>query len=273
MMKLFVLMGIISSIFGCNTPKVDPNDTITYFSYYKGGGMRQFDGYRYLVEKTKDGRAHFLFNKDYPDEKEFTIDDLSVFDSLQQIVLKHEMYKYSGNYQPDMMIHDGQSWDFYVKYASGTSIRAGGYMAGPDGYGKAFAEVVQCLNQWKEMPVEVNRLTSFDYTYMTTRIHIEPQDDHALVTIDDETTGRHEVMEKPAEMLEDLRVTAISQDLRDNGSLHSDDPESRPFKFDILFSNGDHYIYESYDRGYTCHKTEVMYWFLTKWEIEFNINK
>ena len=275
MIKLVVLMGIISSLFGCNNPgsNVDPNDTITYFSYYKGGGMRRFDGYRYLVEKTKDGRAHFLFNKDYPDEKEFVIDDLSVFDSLQQIVLKHGMYEYSGNYQPDMQIFDGQSWDFYVKYASGESIRAGGYMAGPDGYWDAFRDIIDCLDQWKEASVEENRLVSFDYTYMTTHFHIEPQDDHALVTIDDESTGRHEVLEKPSEMMEDLRVTAITEDLRDNGTLRSDNLQSKPFKFDILFSNGNRYVYESYDLDYKCHKTEAMIWFFGRWEIDFNFNK
>lgn len=265
-------MGIISSIFGCSGTKVDPNDTITYFSYSKGGGMRRFDGYRYLVEKTKDGRAHFLFNEDYPDEKEFTIEDLSVFDSLQQIVLKHKMYKYKGHYNPMFDILDGQSWSLYVKYASGASISAGGYMAGPDGYGDAFKDIIDCLDKWKETPAEVNRLVSFDYFYVTSHVRIEPQDDHALVTIDDEASGRHEVIEKPMEMLEDLRVTAITEHLRENGTMRSDEPDSKPFKFDILYANGDHFVDESYDRGYTCHKTEVMYWFLERWEIDLNFD-
>ena len=273
-MKIMVVLASILSFFGCQSSgdKYE-NDTITYFSYYKGGGMRRFDGYRYLVEKTKDGRTHFLFNKDYPDEKEFIIDDASVFDSLQQIVMKHKMYKYSGDYQPSLRIFDGQSWDFYVKYASGASISAEGYMAGPNGYGEAFTEVVACLDQWKKMEVEVNRLASFDFTYISTKVHIEPQGDHALVTVDDETTGRHEVIEKPAELLEDLRVTTITEDLRENGTLRSEDPNCKPFSFDIVFSDGSRYVYDSYDLSYTCHKTEVMFWFLERWEISVNFNK
>jgi len=275
MLKIIVLMGILSSIFGCQTPngnpKVDPNDSIVYFSLMQGGGMRRFDGFRYRVETTKDGRVHFLFNEDYPDEKSFTIDDHSVFDSLQQIVLKHKMYNYSGNYQPEMRIFDGHSWSLYVKYASGASISANGYMAGPDGYGKAFDDIITCLDRWKETTVEVNGLVSFDYLYGTTRYHIEPQDDHTLVTINDEAAGLHEAIEKPLEMMEDLRVTTITEDLRDNGSLKSDDPDSTPFEFDILFSNGEHYVYKSYDLNYKCHKTEVMYWFLERWEIEMNM--
>ena len=252
-----------------NLPK---GDTMIYFSLYRGGGMRQFDGYRYQIEATKDGRVHFLFNERYPDEKEYYTDDHSVFDSLDKIVRKYDMANYASNYEPEVQVFDGQSWDLYVRYASKASIRSGGYMAGPDNWRQAENEIIECLQPWKEMQVEFNGLASFDYTYMTTRVHIEPQGDHALVTIDDDTTGRHEVIEKPAQMLEELRVTTISQDLRDNGSLHSDDPDSKPFKFDILFSNGDHYVYESYDRGYTCHKTEVMLWFLERWEININFN-
>lgn len=275
MVKLIVMMGIFSSIFGCNNPgaKIDPNDTITYFSYSEGGGMRRFDGFKYRVEATKDGRVHFLFNEDYPDEKEFTIDDHSVFDSLQQIVLKHKMYKYEGHYQPKFDILDGQSWNFYVKYASGATISAGGYMAGPNGYGEAFQEVINCLNQWKETEAEVNCLVSFDYSYGTTHLRFVPQDDHTEVIIDDEATDRHEVLEKPLETMEELRLIAITEHFRENGCHSHDDPNSIPFKFDLVFSNGDHYVYQSYDLNYKCHKTEVMFWFLERMEIEINPTK
>lgn len=277
MIKIIVLLGILSSIFGCNTPGSNgnaiANDTITYFSFSQGGGMRPFDGFKYCVETTKDGRVHFLFNEGYPDEKEFTIDDHSVFDSLQQIVLKHKMYTYSGNYQPEERIFDGHSWNLFVKYASRATISAGGYMAGPDGYGKAFDDIISCLDRWKETPVEANPLVSFDYVYGTTHYRIEPQDDHTLVTIDNASTGLHEVIEKPLDMIEDLRMTTIIEGLRESWDSKSDDPNSTPFEFDILFSNGDQYVYKSYDLNYRCHKTEVMFWFMEKWGIENNIGK
>ena len=235
--------------------------------------MNRFGGFKYCVEETKDGRVHFLFNEEYPNEMDFTIDDHSVFDSLQQVILKHNMDKYSGQYKPMMQVLDGQSWSLYVKYASGASISAGGYEAGPDGYWAAFDDIRACLDPWKDTPVAVNRVVSFDYSYVTTHFHIEPQGDHTLVTIDDESTGRHEVIEKPLEMLEDLRVITITEDLRDNGKLLSDHPDSKPFKFDIVFTNGNHYVYESYDSNYRCHKTEVMYWFFERWEIDFKLTE
>lgn len=279
MLKIIVLMGILSSIFGCKTPKpsIAPdavsNDTITYFSFSEGGGMRQFDGYKYLVEATKDGRVHFLFNEGFPDEKEFTTDDHSVFDSLQQIILKHKMYTYIGNYQPEVRIFDGHSWNLYVKYASRANISAGGYMAGPDGYGDAFRDIINCLDRWKETPVEKNLLVYFDYVYGNKHYRIEPKDDHTLVTIEDAFTGSHEEIEKPLDMMEDLRMTTITRNLRENRVSKSDDPNSITFEFDILFSNGSHYVYKSYDLNYECNKTQVMYWFFERWGIKMELKE
>lgn len=267
MIKLFFLMGILSSLFGCKS-NINPDDTITYFSLSEGGGMRLFDGYSYLVEETKDGKVHFLFNEGFPDEKEFTIDDHSVFDSLQQIVLKHKMYKYSGRYKPSVRIHDGKSWNFKVKYASGKDISANGYMAGPRGYREAFREIIGCLDRWKAMPAEVNGVEAFDYVYGSTRYHIEPQGDHALVTIDNEVSNRHEAVEKPLDMLEDLRVTAITESLRENGHNTCDDPARVPFEIGLVYANGDHYLYAGCDLEYGCHKTNVIRWFFERWEIE-----
>lgn len=264
-------MGILSSIFGCHSIRnVNPNDTITCFKLRKSGGMRRFSGYTYLVEETKEGRVHFLFNEKYPDEKEFTIDDHSVFDGLQQIVLKHKMYKYSGRYKPLVKVLDGWSWDLDVKYASGEAIRADGYMAGPKGYQDAFEEIINYLDQWKAFPAEVNGVVAFDFVYGTTRWHIEPQGDHAVVTIDDEAADRHEVKEKPAEMLEDLRVLANIEYLKENGLYKSDDPQSTPFRIELTYANGDHYLYESFDLNNKCNKTDRLHSFLNRWEINFS---
>lgn len=268
-------MGIFLSVFGCKTLQssnpagFNPNDTITYFSLSSGGGMLRFGGFKYEVELTKEGRTHFVFNKEYPDEVEFTIDDCSVFDSLQQIVLKYKMYNYKGHYEPEMQVLDGESWSLYVKYASRQTISAGGYMAGPDGYWFAFDDIRACLDRVKEANhVEVNGVVSFNYRYGAKRYHIERRDDHALVTVDDETTGGHEVFEKPLEMLEEIRLMAITEGLRENGSRKSSEPDSTPFEFELSFSNGEHYDYESYDLKYQCHYTEVIHWFLSRWDID-----
>lgn len=270
---MVALAGLLSLV-GCKTPEniVVPspveNDTIIYFSLSEGGGMNRFSGFRYNVKETEDGKVHFLFNEGYPDEKEFTLDDHSVFDSLQVMVQKYKMYNWSGHYQPEFDIMDGTSWSLYVRYASRKTISAGGYMAGPDGYWFAIDEIRACLDRIKEANyVEVNGVLWFNYRYGDKRFHIERQDDHVLVAVDDQATGAHETYEKPLEMLEELRLMAITEGLRENNNSTSTDPDSTPFEFELLFSNGDHYDYESYDLKYQCHYTEVIHWFLRRWEL------
>lgn len=268
-MKLILIMGIIASLFGCSSPHhasgyPKENDTIIHFSLSEGGGMNRFGGFGYLVEETKDGKVHFLFDEGHPDEKEFTIDDHSVFDSLQRIVMKHKMYTYHGHYDPPVFVTDGGSWSLYVTYASGASISAGGYMAGPDGYGEAFREVMQCLNRWKELPFAVNDVVSFLYEYGPDRYTLERKDDHAVMTIDNEQTGEHQVLERELDVLDDLRILFNIDRLKMNGTRSANlDFEYTPWMYEITYSNGDHYRYESYDRDFRCGYTESLQYFIS----------
>lgn len=241
------------------------NDTITYFSLGEGGGMNRFSGFNYHIEKTKDGQVHFLFNEGFPDEKEFTIDDFSVFDSLQQIVKKHKMYKYKGNYRPVFDILDGKSWSLYVKYASGKTISANGYMDGPRGYRDAFEDIQNCLNHWKELPMAVNEVVSFKYDYGKEHYTVERKDDHALLTYDNEETGEHKVLERELEMLDNLRILFNIDGLKMNGSRGNIDFECTEWMYDITYSNGEHYRYESYDRGFKCGYTYSLQGFISDW--------
>lgn len=261
------------SLFGCRSqqpPKSDlpEGDRIVYFTLSKGGGMRRFSGYKYKVQETKDGQVHFLFNHEYPDEKEFYVDDHSVFDTLGAIVRKYRMDRYRSRYEPRMEILDGYSWNLYVKYASGKTISSGGYMAGPDNWSQAREELLNCLNSWKNKPGLANELEFLKYSYGSTNYDFRRKGDHAVVTVVDETKGLHEWVEKPLDIMEELRVMAVTEGLRVDGKLESDDPESIPFKFELAFSNGEHYAYESYDLKYKCHYTEVFFWFLKQWEID-----
>lgn len=267
MLKLMVIIAGFLSFFGCNSSSstIKEGDSLVYFSLHRGGGMARFGGYRYNIEATKDGKVHFLFNEGYPDEKEYYLEDHSVFDSLDLLIRKYKMEKYRSNYMPKFDVLDGESWSIYVKYASGASISSGGYMAGPDNWREAEKALIQCLQPWKDMPGVVNEVNRFKYSYGTTTYLIERKEDHALLTVDDPSEGRHEVHRKGLDMLENLRVMINVEGLKENGSLKSDDPESTPFVFEIDYSNGDSYFYESYDLKYQCHYTEVLQWFFSEW--------
>ena len=268
MIKCMVLLAGLMSLFGCSSPKhtpvkVDENDTITYFSLSEGGGMNRFSGFGYIVQETEDGKVHFIFNEGHPDEKELTIDDHSVFDSLQAIILKHKMYNYSGHYQPEFDVLDGTSWGLYVIYASKKSISAGGYMAGPEGYWAAFSEIIDCLQHWKDMPAANNDVVSFIYEYGLDRYTLERKDDHAVMTIDNNETGVHQVLERELELLDDLRVFFNINGLKMNGNRSGNlDFEYTPWMYDITYSNGTHYRYESYDSNFRCGYTEQLQYFI-----------
>ncbi|MBO6027434.1 MAG: hypothetical protein J6P73_09340 [Bacteroidales bacterium] len=271
-MKLMIILGVLTSMFGCHSWKGIETDTINYFSLSEGGGMNRFSGFGYYVKETKDGKVYFRFDEGLPNEKEFTIDDHSVFDSLQKIVMKHKMYNYHGHYQPPFHITDGHSWSLYVKYTSGNTIDAGGYMHGPDGYGNAFRDIMQCLDQWKNLPMPVNEVVSFLYVYGKEQYTMERKDDHAILVYDNMETGEHKELVRELDMLEDLRITFNVDRLKMNQTRGKLDEGSTPWMYDITYSNGDNFHYESYDRDYRCGYTYSLQGLISNW-MEENENR
>ena len=272
MMKIMIVLAGLVSLFGCGThghpSRIPDGDTIVSFSLSQSESMVRFSGYKYEVRATKEGRVYFRFNEDYPDEKDFYLDDHSVFDTLDAIVRKYHMDQYEFDYQPPVQVFDGYSWDLYVKYASGVIIRSGGYMAGPDNWHEARAELINSLDQWKNLPGMTKELITFKYSYGPRNYELVRKEDHVEVTIDNPETGRHETLEKPIALMDNLQEMAIVERMRENSNRTSEEPNSIPFVFELLYSNGDAYHYKSYDLNYRCHYTEIIQWCLSQWEID-----
>ncbi len=265
-MKLMIILGLISALFGCSSSeKPENNDTIVHFSLSEGGGMNRLQGFNYTVDQNADGTVSLCFNEGFPDERKMTIDDRAVFDGLQQVVMKYKMYRYRDHYRPMMDVTDGMSWDLYVRYASGKSISSGGYMAGPDDYRKAFAEIDSVLKPWKDLPVEPVEVLSFVYEYGPDHYAIEREGDHALLIHDNAETGEHEVLTRKLLIFEDLRVFFIVERLKMNETRGNLNFEHTPWLFDITYSNGEHYRYESYDRDFKCGYTHILQSFIYGW--------
>ncbi len=269
-MKFLIIMGLLSSLFGCasNTGSNghgDGNDSIVHFYLSKGGGMNPFAGFKYDICETKDGKVHFLFNEGFPDEKEFTLDDHTVFDSLQQLVVKHKMHRYKDYYRPKYEVMDGTSWSLDVTYASGKGINSGGYMEGPDGYREAFQDIIDCLQHWKDLPVVVNEVVSFVYEYGADRYAISRVDDHAVLTVDNEETGEHQELEREIDIMEDLRITFNVGRLKMNQTRNQPEEGYTLWMYDITYSNGDHYHYESADCDFQCGYTHTLQNFISNW--------
>lgn len=272
-MKTMIVLVSLLSLFGCHSLENElKNDTITRFSLSEGGGMNRFSGFGYDVRLTEDGRVRFLFDEGLPGEKEFTVDDRSVFDSLQQIVMKYRMYNYRGHYQPPFDVTDGTSWHLYIDYASGKSVSSGGYMHGPKGYRAAFEEISACLDHWKDMPFAPNEVVSFLYVYGKERYILERSDGSVVLTYENEETGEHRELEREPEMLEDLRIIFNVDRLKMNQTREKLDEDCTPWMYDIVYSNGDRYRYESYDRDFKCGYTHILQGFLSHW-MEENENR
>ena len=264
-----ILITTLFSLLGCSVQgqhtEIDENDTIVSFSFSSGGGMDRFGGFGYEIKETPEGKVHFLFDERRPWEKEFTLDDHSVFDSLQKVIIEYKMYQYSGFYKPNMDIRDGESWDFSVRYASGKTLGASGYMAGPKGYGEAFNALHACLKKWKEMPVETNGVVSFTFHYGDDTYGITPQDGHALLTLDNETTGVHQRFEKDSRLFEDLRVLFLEYGLKMNAQRDQTREDCTLWDYEINYSNGERYQYFSADCGYKCGYTVAILGMLSRW--------
>ena len=137
-------------------------------------------------------------------------------------------------------------------------------MAGPDGYRAAISEIIQCLQHWKDMPGISNDVVSFIYEYGPERYTMERKDDHVVITVDNEKTGEHQVIERELTVLDDLRVLFNIDRLKMNGTRSENlDFEYTPWMYDITYSNGMHYHYESYDRDYKCGYTESLQFFIS----------
>lgn len=263
-MKIMILLASLLSLFGCRSAwKGIENDTITYFSLSEGGGMNRFSGFGYSIRETKDGKVHFLFDEGLPGEKEFVLDDHSVFDSLQQVIMKHKMYTYHGHYRPPFDVTDGTSWDLSVRYASGNCIDAGGYMHGPKGYREAFRDIDRCLEHWKNLSVPANEVTSFVYEYGKEKYTIKRVDDHAVLIYDNEETDEHRELERELEMLEDLRMFLNVERLKMNNERGKVGDDCTLWMYEINYSNGDHFLYEGYDCGFLCGYTHMLQGFVS----------
>ena len=111
----------------------------------------------------------------------------------------------------------------------------------------------------------VNEVTSFQYIYGKERYSIEPQGDHAVLIYDNEETGVHQVLERELDLLEDLRVTFNVCGLKMNGTRGKVDFDCTLWEYEITYSNGDHYRYESYDRDFQCGYTHMLQNFVSNW--------
>lgn len=116
------------------TSQQNSSPTITSLTYCKRGTMKQPIIYYELT--VKDGVAT-LKNASGRDEEDAISRqvDISIVDSLQQIIAEEKVMKYKSSYTPHFRVLDGYSWYLDIVFSDDTYKMSSGSNAWPDGEG------------------------------------------------------------------------------------------------------------------------------------------
>ena len=276
-MKILLLaMGLLSVSASCvsQNPKDDKdlkNERLVYFSFDHHNSMAIFYGEKYEVNTTKDGRVHVLIDEGYPGEKEFYLNDSTIFDELQVIVDAYEMDKYKKNYQPEMPVTDGDSWDLYCKYDSNRRISSGGYMAWPSNYREARHAITEYFKKWRAyeqgvLAVDCFRFTCKDNKGCDIEYALERGKKEATLTLRNAEKGIDKTLKVSNDCMREVQEMCNTAMMKSElYNYHTDDPDATRCTYSISYNTGDTVS------GYTCYtqypgpKERAVFNFFSRW--------
>ena len=272
--KNALLLAFLVLMVSCNAQNNDNSknmktERLTYFSFNHHNTMRIYNGENYKVETMKDGRVHIVIDEGFPKEKEFYIEDTTIFVELQALVKEFKMDKYKENYQPRMRIFDGDSWSLYYKYDSGRSIHSGGYMAWPNNYSEAHQAISEYFQKWRDYPIQAKEINLFQYTCKNNHgrdieYRIERGEQEASLTIRNaefETDKQINVANDYLERLQEL----VNMRLKDESSSSSNDEEASNYRFLIGYNTGDTIDFTGYYTTFEDGRSSVFTSFFSHW--------
>ena len=275
MKKDILLLALLALTISCNSqsPKngKDMNtERLTYFSFDHHNTMACFYGEKYQVSAMKDGRIHIIIDEGFPKEKDFYIEDTTIFDELTAIVKQFKMDKYKDNYQPMMRIFDGDSWSLYYKYDSGRSNRSGGYMAWPSNYHEARQAISEYFQKWREYAVELKRIDFFRYTSKNNQgcdieYRLERGEEEATLYIRNAEYNTDQQLSVSNDYLEELQELVNIYSLKDNISRTTDDDSVTNYSYLVNYSNGDTIDIKGYYTTFVSGTGAAFQYFFERW--------
>lgn len=250
MKKSILLTGLICLMFSCVSQNPNTNSTmkterLIYFSFNHHNTMARFNGESYIVSTEKDGRIHVVIDDGFPDEKEFYLDDASIFDSLKAIVDEYKMDKYKENYQPTMRVFDGDSWSLYYKYDSKRSVSSGGYMDWPRNYGDARRALADYFQQWRDYQIGIKLIDYLKFTSKNNRgrnieYTLERGDEEATLTLRNAELNINETLKVSNDYMAELQKVVNEARLKeDMYDYYTDDENYTQCRFNVRYNNGD----------------------------------
>ena len=245
-------------------------ERLTYFSYDHHNTMAQFYGEKYEVSTGKDGRIHITIDGGFPKEKEFYIDDTTIFDELLAIVKKYKMDKYKNRYQPKMEITDGDSWSLYYSYDSNHSVSSGGYMAWPDNYHAARHAISEYFQKWRDYPIPPKEINVFQLTCKNDKgrdilYRLERGEDETAFTIQNAEYNVDKQITISNDYLQKLQELVNIYDLKKEYNRSSDNEEDTNYHFLVNYSTGDTIDFTGYYSTYESGLLAAFFGFFDHW--------
>lgn len=275
MKKHLLLIGLLAFAVSCVSQNPKNNnkmktERLTYFSFDHHNTMALFNGEKYQVSAMKDGRIHIIIDEGFPKEKDFFVDDTTIFDELAAIIKEFKMDKYKDNYQPMMRIFDGDSWSLYYKYDSGRSNRSGGYMAWPSNYSEARQAISEYFQKWREYAVELKRIDFFQYTSKNSQgcdieYCLERGEEEATLYIRNAEYNTDQQLSVSNDYLEELQELVNVYGLKDNISRTTDDESVTNYSYLVNYSNGDTIDIKGYYTTFVSGTGEAFQYFFERW--------
>ncbi len=151
MKNQLLFIALMAFAVSCISPKHNnkemKSERLTYFSFEHRNSMAQ-SGKKFNVSTMQDGKVRLVIDEGFPDEKEFYLDDTTIFDDLLVIVKTYKMDEYKADYSPKIEVYDGDSWDLYYRYDTKRSVSSGGYMEWPDNYHEMRRALSKYFQKW-----------------------------------------------------------------------------------------------------------------------------
>ena len=273
--KNILLLAFLALMVSCNAQNTDntknmKTERLTYFSFSHHTTMTLYNGEKHKVETMNDGRIHIVIDEGFPKEKEFFIDDTTIFDELKAIVDEFKMDKYKDNYKPKMQIFDGDSWSLYYKYDSKRSVSSGGYMAWPNNYRDARQALSDYFQKWRDYPIGAKEIDLFQYTCKNNQgrdieYRMERGEQEATLTIRNAEYETDKQVSVRNDYLERLQELVNIYGLKDERSHSSDEDDVSNYRFLVCYNTGDTIDFTGYYTTFEGGQTSAFTSFFNHW--------
>ena len=266
---LLVLMCSLASCIAQNTKEME-KERLTYFSFDHHNTMVWHSGEKYNVSTEKDGRIHIIIDEGFPEEKDFYIDDTTIFDELDSLIKAFKMHKWHDKYQPKMEIFDGDSWSLYFKYGSEKSKGSGGYMAWPDNYHAARQAISEYFQKWRDYPIPNKEINLFQYTCKNKQgrdieYRLERGELEAKLFIRNAEYDTDKEITVSNDYLTELQELVNMYRLKDEYNRTTDDDSASRYRFFICYNTGDTIDFTGYYTTFVSGQTAPFLGFFDRW--------